>query len=100
MLAISSRFRNSRTGPRIGRRSTPWLLEKRKRKKREKERKRAGDWDLQVRLGPEMKPMIAVLQMKPDANGSWAIHGFVQDRKGRGRPCESIQPTDDSLLLC
>lgn len=34
-----------------------------------------------MRLGPEMKPMIAVLQMEPDANGSWAIHGFVQDRK-------------------
>ena len=47
---------------------------------------------------PEMKPMIAVLQTEPDANGSWAIHGFVQDRKGRGRPGESGQPTDVSLL--
>ena len=53
-----------------------------------------------MRLGPpEMKPMIAVLEMEPDGNGSWAIHGIVQDGKGRVRPSPSNQPTDGSLLV-
>lgn len=90
-----SRFRK-RTGPGSAGRIRLDSL----KKEREKERKRAGDWDLQVRLGPpEMKPMIAVLEMEPDGNGSWAIHGIVQDGKGRGRPSPSNQPTDGSLLV-